>query len=216
MKERVLDLVRLVVASIFFVLIEPGVQAAVAWPDPLPQALAIVVSAILSWLLFEVISPFTQVTVEWIDQARGVTLEGNVLDLESKSGTQARIYKLVAGRSTPALVGRLVLGALARRDFRIVVDANQTELLINIESVGVERYTSSEGEGVAVRFGKESHSATSARVDLSLDWSEYSDDSLRAKMRYRAVASGTWGWCLCRLVWVRPKSSTIRKIPHIV
>lgn len=215
MSQRVVDFLRLALACLAFVVIEPMVQDILDWPFPIPQILAVGISSLVAWIFFEVASPVTTITIGWHD-ARGISFEGSSLDLEPKSGAQARVYRIHLERSSPGVLGRAILAILSKRDFRVTMDANQHELTVDIQNIGVQQYASHEGDGIAFRFGKSSHPATAASTDIALDWTQMAPASFRASLRYRAVADGALGWLLARLVLIKPKTTTIRKIAAIV
>ncbi|MFJ4046676.1 hypothetical protein ACIPV2_13130 [Microbacterium sp. NPDC089987] len=206
------DFLRIAIACFGFVLLDPAVSS---WFSALPEWLrgiiGVAISAGLTWGLFQLVNPTTQIHFSWREIAEGPEEEGPTLTIEARPGQPGQTYSILVQRNTPTYVGRAILRGFVRSRLRVEIEASQAELQMVLQSEN--NFVQRHGQTISVQPSRPKHPVNDVPFDLDLSWDEITRSEFDAKLRFEVTTDHFISTWLARLlVWVHPSVRKIRKV----
>lgn len=210
-RSGVYDFFRLALACLIFTTVEPGIGDLLDWAEPWVGGLvALLIGTGISFLLFEGLSPYSEIKVDWTDALGSVPASGPMLDVHVNSEGQGRIYLVEARYGANALIGRWVLGLLCARGLKLEVHSEQREISLAPET----RPTGNETMGIVYfPFSTVSQHHLLLDENVAVDASLMNRQSLDSPLKYQLTTNDrTSTWVARRLVLLKPAIRSIRGI----
>lgn len=212
----VYDYLRVLLGCVSYLGIDPLVKLlfsfvpeGVGW---LLSGIAMAISALISWLVFNLVDLRSTFTFTWADAADGNTFAGEVVDLRVPPSQHGRIVYVQVERVSTTLLSRRVFSWMLANGFVLRFSSNQRELRFT-EERGNEAIIV-EPNRVTLQIAEPDHASTTVTFDLGLRWDGVIEPELVAHLKYEPQVRGDW-WVklwVALLVKVVPSVKAFRKV----
>lgn len=206
------DFIRVAIACGVFVLLDPAISDWLkVMPTPIPGIVGVVFASAITWGLFQLVNPTTQIVFSWRDLAEGPEETGPTLTIVAGPGQAGQTFSISAERDTTTFIGRAILRGFVRSGVRVLVEPSQRELHMVLQRTN--DFVSGDGRSVAVRPSMPKHPVNSVPFEMDLSWDEIAATDFTAKLKYEVVTDHVVSTWLARaLVWVHPSIRAVRKV----